>query len=156
MIIIISDNNYHCSWLMRRARCSNKNILISLTFSHFSYETKQPVTPHFKTDQRARDISRPKALSTEQMQELEFKKMQSEGFKARPVDKRIFQSTGELGGLECLFSVRLIILELCYLLCVSYTEYILWESSCVRRVVIFVLHALSMLNKKAGFLPALF
>ena len=82
--------------------------------------------------------------------------MQSEGFKARPVDKRIFQSTGELGGFECLFSVRLIILELCYLLCVPDTEYILWESSCVRRVVIFVLHALSMLNKKAGFLPALF
>ena len=40
---------------------------------------------------------RPKILSTDEMEELSYKEMQSKSFHAKPIDKRIFQSMGELG-----------------------------------------------------------
>ena len=41
--------------------------------------------------------SRPKMLSSEEIEELEYKEMQDNKFKAKPIDQRIFQSMGELG-----------------------------------------------------------
>ena len=36
-------------------------------------------------------------LSSEEIEELEYKEMQENKFKAKPIDQRIFQSMGELG-----------------------------------------------------------
>ena len=57
----------------------------------------QPVTPHFKTDVRAQHTCRPLPLSFEEQEEALLLEMQSHSFKAKPVNKRIFQSMGELG-----------------------------------------------------------
>lgn len=57
----------------------------------------QPVTPHFKTDIRAQHTCRPLPLSFEEHEEALLLEMQSHSFKAKPVNKRIFQSMGELG-----------------------------------------------------------
>jgi hypothetical protein len=57
----------------------------------------QPVTPHFKTDIRAQHTCRPLPLSYEEQEEALLLEMQSHSFKAKPVNKRIFQSMGELG-----------------------------------------------------------
>ena len=57
----------------------------------------QPVTPHFKTDRRAQNTNRPLPLSFEEQEEALLLEMQSHSFKAKPINKRIFQSMGELG-----------------------------------------------------------
>ena len=57
----------------------------------------QPVTPHFKTDIRAQNAFRPLPLSFEEQEEALLLEMQTYSFKSKPVNKRIFQSMGELG-----------------------------------------------------------
>ena len=71
--------------------------LVEISSTYISYHCSlshllQPVTPKF-----ARLSSRPKPPSHEEQEDAAFKEMQGTGFKAKPLDKRIFQSMGELG-----------------------------------------------------------
>jgi len=53
--------------------------------------------PVLKADLRCKSQTRPKALSKEEQDAKIMEEFNKTGFKARPIDKRIFQSTGELG-----------------------------------------------------------
>lgn len=53
--------------------------------------------PRLLTDARAKTDYRPKPMSTEDKAAAEFEVLQQQVFKAKPVDRRIFESMGELG-----------------------------------------------------------
>jgi len=64
------------------------------------YDTKhvtQPQAPRFMTDMRSKSVGRQKPLSREEKEALEMEDHKKHAFKAKPVDKKIFLSKGELG-----------------------------------------------------------
>jgi hypothetical protein len=57
----------------------------------------RPLSPKFRSSSRSDAYGRPKPPSRVEQEEAEFLAAQSHAFKAKPVNKRIFQSTGDLG-----------------------------------------------------------
>ena len=53
--------------------------------------------PTFRSDQRANSVGRPKPLSRDELEEKEMKAAQAMAFKAKPVNKHIFDSMGVNG-----------------------------------------------------------
>ena len=103
----------------------------------------QPVTPHFKTDVRAQHTCRPLPLSFEEQEEALLLEMQSHSFKAKPVNKRIFQSMGELGKNVMCLCVYLhvydyVLVFVCVCVCVYMFMY-LCECTCVDVFIRFFL-----------------
>lgn len=56
-----------------------------------------PHTPHLNTEKRSNSVSRQRPQSFEDKEIEEMEKMKAKSFKARTLDKRIFESMGELG-----------------------------------------------------------
>lgn len=68
----------------RRYEASKANVCKGVTV---------PISPHF----RKRGSARPKPLSREEKEAAEMEEAKKHAFKARPVDKRVFESTGDMG-----------------------------------------------------------
>lgn len=57
----------------------------------------KPQAPCLRTEQRSNSVGRPKPLSRDEIEEREMKEAQALSFKAKPVNKRIFDSMGVNG-----------------------------------------------------------
>jgi hypothetical protein len=57
----------------------------------------QAHAPTFRTEQRSNSVGRPKPLSRDELEEKEMREAQAMAFKARPVNKKIFDSMGVNG-----------------------------------------------------------
>lgn len=64
---------------------------------HFVPKITRPVSPKFQTDLRASAVTRPKIASHDEIEENIMDEIRKNQFKARRLDKRIFESRGELG-----------------------------------------------------------
>lgn len=56
-----------------------------------------PISPKFQTDKRAKVMSKERPLSQDEQDEALMKEIAKHPFKALPLDKKIFESCGELG-----------------------------------------------------------
>jgi hypothetical protein len=75
----------------------NKNTRSSNPPTNVVHVMTQPKSPTFRTTQRSNSVGRPKPLSRDELEEKEMIAAQAMAFKAKPVNKKIFESMGVSG-----------------------------------------------------------